>query len=262
MANCTWDNYYFVVETIDSNLEGEGVFIFAGRNKFDTWTALFIGHIEDFQFIPLHPILIEAKNMGATHIHIFEVSNARKRELLTKRFISIYQPFLNQSEQPNNQPTPIKDINMSTDEQNAIQSLEETKSKLDLLYQYEKHYLELIKGYKEEIKFANSLQEDLRRERSQFFTQTLKDVTQTMKGAEIDKNVSAKWIEELVVSYTKSIDLSSDLAKTHVIQIVSILSEETKREVSKAKLDNFSTETKHEVPETKSDNIYKKPDAQ
>ena len=48
--------------------------------------------------------------------------------------------------------------------------------KLELLYEYEKHYLELIKGYKEEIKFASALQEDLRRERSQFFTQTLKEV--------------------------------------------------------------------------------------
>jgi hypothetical protein len=117
--------------------------------------------------------------------------------------------------------------------------LAETEAKLELLYQYERHYLELIKEYKEEIKFANTLQEDLRRERSQFFTQTLKEIVQTMKGAEVDKNVAAQWLEDLVSSYSKSIDLSSDLAKTHVIQVLSIFKEEAKQEVAKAKLDSL-----------------------
>ena len=123
------------------------------------------------------------------------------------------------------------------------EQLSETKAKLELLYQYEKHYLELIKEYKEEIKFANSLQEDLRRERSQFFTQTLKDVIQTMKTAEVDKAVSAQWIQELVASYTKSIDLSADLAKTHVIEILSLLTSDTKREAAVAQLDSIGKNT-------------------
>ena len=121
------------------------------------------------------------------------------------------------------------------------EQLTETHAKLELLYQYEKHYLGLIKEYKEEIKFANTLQEDLRRERSQFFTQTLKDVIQTMSLAEVDKTISAQWVQELVASYTKSIDLSSDLAKTHVIEIISSITAETKREVKEAKLDSIST---------------------
>lgn len=121
----------------------------------------------------------------------------------------------------------------------VAEELNDTKAKLELLFQYEKHYLEMIKGYKEEIKFAASLQEDLRRERSQFFTQTLREVVQTLQTQEIDKKVASQWIEELVASYTKSIDLSSDLAKTHVIQVLSIFKEEAKQEVSKAKLDNI-----------------------
>jgi hypothetical protein len=130
--------------------------------------------------------------------------------------------------------------------QQTPEGLVETKAKLELFYQYEKHYLDLIKEYKEEIKFAASLQEDLRRERSQFFTQTLKDVIQTMKTAEVDKTVSAQWVEDLVASYTKSLDLSSDLAKTHVVEVLSIFKEETKQEVSKAKLDNIgNTSTTH-----------------
>lgn len=132
----------------------------------------------------------------------------------------------------------ISDMTNNSDEQ---LHLTETEVKLNLLYQYEKHYLELIKSYKEEIKFANALQEDLRRERSQFFTQTLKDVILTMKSAEVAKDVSAKWIQDLVESYAKSIDLSSDLAKTHVIEILSVLTSEAKREAAEAKLDAIST---------------------
>jgi hypothetical protein len=148
------------------------------------------------------------------------------------------------------------DTKINDDEQNRLlleittqlleqqpEELLETKFKLNLLYQYEKHYLELIKEYKEEIKFASSLQEDLRRERSQFFTQTLREIVQTLQIQEIDKKVTSQWIEDLVASYTKSIDLSSDLAKTHVVQVLSILKEETKQEALKAKLDTISNKS-------------------
>ena len=114
-----------------------------------------------------------------------------------------------------------------------------TKSKLDLIYYYEKHYLELMKEYKEEIKFASALQEDLRRERSQFFTQTLREVIQTLESQEIDKKVTSQWIEDLVSSYTESLDLSGDLAKTQVINIFNLFKETAKEEASKAKFDDI-----------------------
>jgi hypothetical protein len=63
-----------------------------------------------------------------------------------------------------------------------------------------------------------------------------------MKTAEVDKTVSAQWIQELVANYTKSIDLSSDLAKTHVIEIINTLSTEAKQEVAHAKLNNIGTQ--------------------
>jgi hypothetical protein len=137
----------------------------------------------------------------------------------------------------------LLDITSQLFEKQTPEGLLETKSKLELLYQYEKHYLELIKEYKEEIKFATALQEDLRRERSQFFTHTLREVAQTLHSQEIDKKVSALWIEELVASYTKSLDLSSDLAKTHVIQVLGIFREEAKKEVSTAELDKISNKS-------------------
>ena len=110
-------------------------------------------------------------------------------------------------------------------------SEEDLKNKLEILFEYERHYLELIKEYKEEIKFSASLQEDLRRERSQFFTQILREVSETLKNADVDSKVASQWTQDLVNSYTKSIELSSDLAKTHAIDTIGKLRESAKAEV-------------------------------
>ena len=121
-------------------------------------------------------------------------------------------------------------------------SEENLKNRLNILFEYEKHYLELIKEYKEEIKFSASLQEDLRRERSQFFTQVLREVSETLKNASVDSSVASQWTQDLVDSYTKSIDLSGDLAKTHVIDVIGKIRESAKSEV-KPKI----SETKKQV---------------
>jgi len=111
-------------------------------------------------------------------------------------------------------------------------------NKLQILFEYEKHYLDLIKEYKEEIKFANTIQEDLRRERAQFFTQSLKEVAQTLKDAAVEKSVADQWTMELVNSYTKSLDLSSDLAKTSVVDLIGKLKEDTRVERNKLFVDS------------------------
>ncbi len=119
----------------------------------------------------------------------------------------------------------------------------ELETKLRILYEYEKHYLELIKEYKEEIKFANSVQENIRGEKTQFFTQTLRQVFETLKDAQVDKNVISERVEELVKSYTKSLDTSADLVETHAVDIISMLREETKKTVNDVK-DSESNEKK------------------
>ena len=237
-----WNNDSFKVLTMTeaSQSINAGIFIFAEKksNLFttQTFTPYFIGETDDFQLLKAHPLWTMAKKTGATHVHLLTVGE-KERKFKIEQLLRIYKPSLNLLKDFS-QPVPMEAI-MSNDVQ-LSEELIETKLKLELLYQYEKHYLGLIKEYKEEIKFANTLQEDLRRERTQFFTQTLKDVIQTMNVAQVDNAVSAQWIQELVGSYTKSIDLSGDLAKTHVIEILSILTGESKREASSAQLDNIS----------------------
>lgn len=127
-----------------------------------------------------------------------------------------------------------------------IQAIE-NENRLQILYEYEQHYLELMQKYKDEIKFANSIQEDLRRERSQFFTYGLREVCETLKNSGIDNSVASKWIQELVESYTKSLDVSSDLANHQVINTIGKLKEETKQELKTVQKPKTSAENKSKV---------------
>jgi len=108
-------------------------------------------------------------------------------------------------------------------------SYELLKSKLDVLFEYERNYLGLVKEFKEEIKFAASIQEDLRKERSKFFSETLKEVSGALKDAQVDDVVAAKWIKELVGSYTKSLDLSSGLIEESTQDTIGEIKERAKR---------------------------------
>lgn len=100
------------------------------------------------------------------------------------------------------------------------------KNKLELLFEYEKHYLSLIKEYKEEIKFASSLQEDLRKERANFFSATLREVYATLQATKVGPEMETMWLQKLVASYTESLDLSAELAKENTLNRVSELKED------------------------------------
>lgn len=115
-------------------------------------------------------------------------------------------------------------------------SLTYMKNKLNLLFEYEKHYLTLIKEYKEEIKFASSIQEDIRKERANFFANTLREVFSTLQATKVGPELENEWLQKLVASYTESLDLSADLAKEHTLNRVSELktsSKDTKENLEK-----------------------------
>jgi hypothetical protein len=106
------------------------------------------------------------------------------------------------------------------------------RERLSILYEYEKHYLDILKEYKEEIKFAASIQEDIRKERAKFFAETLKEVSDTLKKTEVDAKVADGWIRDLVCSYTKSLDLSGELAKEQTIETLDSIKKESKQSVN------------------------------
>lgn len=113
-------------------------------------------------------------------------------------------------------------------ELNDYISLEVLKTKLEVLYNFEKNYLDLVKEYKEEIKFASTLQEDLRKERAKFFSETLKEVSATLSESQVDGEVASKWLKELVDSYTKSLNLSGSLIEEHTLDTIGKIRSEAK----------------------------------
>ncbi|EGU33811.1 histidin kinase-like protein [Vibrio sp. N418] len=113
-------------------------------------------------------------------------------------------------------------------ELNGYVNLELLKTKLEVLYNFEKNYLELVKDYKDEIKFASTLQEDLRKERAKFFSETIKEVSHTLSDSQVHEDVASKWLKELVDSYTKSLDLSSSLIEEHTLDTIGKIRSEAK----------------------------------
>ncbi len=105
--------------------------------------------------------------------------------------------------------------------------------KLEILYNHEKHFLDILKEYKEEIKFAASLQAEIRKEESTFFSSTLKEVCNSLKETQIDSKCQAKWIFDLVSSYTSSLRLSSQLAEEHVINLLGEIQKEASEIIHK-----------------------------
>lgn len=105
------------------------------------------------------------------------------------------------------------------------------KERLQILYDFQKQNLEILKDYKEEIKFAAALQEDIRKERAKFFAETLKEVAGSLKETGVEDKVKSQWIKELVSSYTQSLDLSNNLVKENTMDITDEINEKIKSDI-------------------------------
>jgi len=104
--------------------------------------------------------------------------------------------------------------------------------KLEVLYKHQKQYLDILKDYKEEIKFASSLQAEIRKEQATFFSSTLKEVCTSLKETQIEPKCQVQWIFDLVQSYTSSLQLSSKLASEHVITLLGDIQKEAEKTVT------------------------------
>lgn len=126
----------------------EGIFVFSGKNSGGKWVPFYL---DLFPYIhastkSFNKDLKKAKGLGATHIHFAKLNDMSIRNALHDKIIEKYQPVLNQQED--------KIMSLTSDKELYSEDLNEIKLKLELLYNHESHYLELIKNYKEEIKFA------------------------------------------------------------------------------------------------------------
>jgi hypothetical protein len=79
----------------------------------------------------------------------------------------------------------------------------------------------------------------LRKERSKFFSETLKEVSKTLSESQVDQSVASKWLKELVDSYTKSLDLSSSLIEEHTLDTIGKIRAEAKLSKPNLSSDNL-----------------------
>lgn len=105
------------------------------------------------------------------------------------------------------------------------------QDRLKIYYEYQKNYLNIFKEYKEELKFVQSIQEDLRKERAKFFSETLREVSKSLKETGVEQPTQSKWIAELVGSYTQSLNLSENLVEETSMKTINDINNEIKNVV-------------------------------
>ena len=65
---------------------------------------------------------------------------------------------------------------------------------LQVLYDFEKHYMELIRQHKNEIVFIENMLKDYRQENIDFFNNQLSKISQKLDAEHIDKDMKNAWL--------------------------------------------------------------------
>ena len=82
---------------------------------------------------------------------------------------------------------------------------------LQVLYDYEKHYMELIRQYKNEIVFIENMLKDYRQENIDFFNNQLSKISQKLDAEHIDKDMKNAWLKRLEENMNRSFAISEKL---------------------------------------------------
>lgn len=82
---------------------------------------------------------------------------------------------------------------------------------LQVLYDYEKHYMELIRQHKNEIVFIENMLKDYRQENIDFFNNQLSQISQKLDAEHIDKDMKNAWLKRLEENMNRSFAISEKL---------------------------------------------------
>lgn len=82
---------------------------------------------------------------------------------------------------------------------------------LQVLYDYEKHYMELIRQHKNEIVFIENMLKDYRQENIDFFNNQLSRISQKLDAEHIDKDMKNAWLKRLEENMNRSFAISEKL---------------------------------------------------
>ncbi len=100
---------------------------------------------------------------------------------------------------------------------------------IQALYEYEKHYMELVKKYGPEINMIADMLSSFRREQETFYNETLPQIVSKLnKEPGIDSEMRKIWINRLTDNMDRSFCLSETLITDYVTKSI----EEFKRTVN------------------------------
>jgi len=90
---------------------------------------------------------------------------------------------------------------------------------IQVLYEYEKHYLEMIKKYSEEIKFIQNMLSDFRKEKEEFYQKVLPDINKKLSENDgIDKEMKKNWLNRLSTNIERSFKFSETLINDYAVK--------------------------------------------
>ena len=79
------------------------------------------------------------------------------------------------------------------------------------LFEYERHYLSLLRDYQQEIDFINNKLKEYREEQLAFFDEKLPSIKKKLENENIDSEVINAWIMQLVSNMNRSFSVSEKL---------------------------------------------------
>lgn len=85
---------------------------------------------------------------------------------------------------------------------------EKQKPNLQVLFDYEKHYMDLVKKYKPEIDYITGLQNEHTQEVKKFYQFDLPAIQEKLSKEPVDEETKNEWLKHLEEHISKSFDMS------------------------------------------------------
>ena len=89
---------------------------------------------------------------------------------------------------------------------------------LEELRRYQKHHMEMLKNYEDQIAFLDKMLRDCREERKKFFTGDLPKISKKLTEEHVDLAIQQEWLTRLEKAMEHSFKESDKLAAAFAVQ--------------------------------------------
>ena len=106
---------------------------------------------------------------------------------------------------------------------------------IQVLYDYEKHYMDLVRKYSSEIEFVSKQLMEFRKEQKEFYDIVLPKIIAKLNGEKaIDDDTRKVWMKRFVDNMDKCFSLSETLINDYVVKTIDEFKNEVKEKLDKS----------------------------